>query len=171
MIKTESNSILKPISTDVKIDNLRYRELRDDFVFNWDIVDTVTENDGYQDNRKVKVGFFDSDDDGVVDNPELFDIFIEPTVSVATKYVFFEKYVSTDNNIERFRPYASTNFTITKNEADISLPGTYTDGQLFYFYDASENVIKKYESASNSLVTTTDYIARLGRSEIGRAHV
>tara|TARA_B000000557_G_scaffold264638_1_gene270749 strand:+ start:228 stop:3707 length:3480 start_codon:yes stop_codon:yes gene_type:complete len=132
----------------------------------WQVVDTVTESDGYQDNRKVKVGFFDSDDDGVVDNPELFDIFIEPTVSVATKYVFFEKYVSTDNNIERFRPYASTNFTITKNEADISLPGTYTDGQLFYFYDASENVIKKYESASNSLVTTTDYIARLGRSAI-----
>ena len=29
------------------------------YPINWAIVDTVTENDGYQDNRKVKVGFFD----------------------------------------------------------------------------------------------------------------
>ena len=44
------------------------------------MVDVVTEADGFQDNRKVKVGFFDDDDDGVVDNPELFDIFVEPTL-------------------------------------------------------------------------------------------
>jgi hypothetical protein len=44
----------------------------------WQVVDTVTEADGFQDNRKVKVGFYDDDDDGVVDNPEIFDIFVEP---------------------------------------------------------------------------------------------
>ena len=60
----------------------------------WQVVDTVTEADGFQDNRKVKVGFFDDDDDGVVDNPEIFDIFVEPDTSVSTKFVFFEKYIS-----------------------------------------------------------------------------
>ena len=69
----------------------------------WQVVDVVTEADGFQDNRKVKVGFFDDDDDGVVDNPEIFDIFVEPTLSESTKFVFFEKYTSYDN-IERFRP-------------------------------------------------------------------
>ena len=132
----------------------------------WQVVDTVTEADGFQDNRKIKVGFFDSDDDGVVDNPEIFDIFIEPTVSESTKFVFFEKYTSYDD-IERFRPYAASNFIVTQNETDINLNSTtYTDEQLFYFYDSAEDVIKKYSSTTNTLSTTTDYQARKGRSSI-----
>ena len=124
------------------------------------MVDVVTEADGFQDNRKIKVGFFDADDDGVVDNPELFDIFVEPTVSESTKFVFFEKYISYDN-IERYRPYAASNFVVAENETDINLnTTTYTDEQLFYFYDSAEDVIKKYSSETNTLSTTTDYIAR-----------
>ncbi len=132
----------------------------------WQVVDTVKEADGYQDNRKVKVGFLDDDDDGVVDNPELFTIFIEPDTSESTKFVYFEKYLSYDN-IERYRPYAATNFVATKNEADIDLnTATYDDNQLFYFYDSSEDVIKKYSKTTNTFATTTDYIARKGRSSI-----
>ena len=132
----------------------------------WQVADVITEIDGFQDNRKVKVGFFDDDDDGVVDNPEIFDIIIEPTLSQSTKFVFSEKYISYDN-IERFRPYAATNFVVTAKETDITLnSATYTDGQLFYFYDSSEDVIKKYDSTTNTLSTTTDYRARKGRSSI-----
>ena len=132
----------------------------------WQVVDTVTESDGFQDNRKVKVGFFDDDDDGVVDNPEIFDIIVEPDTAITTKFVFFEKYISYDN-IERFRPYAAANFIVSENESDINLnSSTYTDEQLFYFYDESENVVKKYSSTTNTLSTTTDYIARRGRSSL-----
>tara|TARA_A100001011_G_scaffold195208_1_gene203600 strand:+ start:7568 stop:11056 length:3489 start_codon:yes stop_codon:yes gene_type:complete len=132
----------------------------------WQVVDTVSESDGFQDNRKVKVGFFDQDDDGVVDNPELFDIIVEPTLSVSTKFVFFEKYISYDN-IERFRPYAATNFVVSEKEADITLSSsTYSNNQLFYFYSSDEDVIKKYDSTTNTLTTTTDYIARRGRSSL-----
>jgi hypothetical protein len=132
----------------------------------WQVVDVVTEADGFQDNRKVKVGFYDDDDDGVVDNPELFDIYVEPTLSESTKFVFFEKYTSYDA-IERFRPYASTNFVVAEKETDINLnTSTYTDGQLFYFYDSAEDIIKTYSSTTNTLTTTTDYVARKGRSSI-----
>jgi len=132
----------------------------------WEVVDTVTEADGFNDNRKVKVGFFDVDDDNVVDNPELFEIYVEPTLLESTKFVFFEKYTSYDN-IERFRPYDSTNFVVTQNESDINLnTASYDDNQLFYFYDSAEDVIKKYSSDTNTLSTTTDYQARRGRSSI-----
>ena len=132
----------------------------------WQVVDTVTESDGFQDNRKVQVGFFDDDDDGVVDNPEIFDIIVEPTLSESTKFVFFEKYISYDN-IERFRPYAATNFVVSEKEADITLSSaTYSDNQLFYFYAADEDVIKKYDATTNTLSTNTDYIARRGRSSL-----
>jgi len=136
------------------------------YPINWQVVDTVTEADGYQDNRKVKVGFYDDDDDGVVDNPDIFDIIVEPDITPTTKFVFFEKYISY-NNIARYKPYASTNFVVSQNEADITLSSaTYSNGQLFYFYDGSEDVIKKYDSTTNTLSTTTDYIARRGRNTI-----
>jgi hypothetical protein len=82
------------------------------YPISWQVVDTVTESDGYQDNRKVEMGFYDDDDDGVVDNPEIFDIIVEPDTNVTTKFVFFEKYNSY-NNIERYRPYAASNFIVT----------------------------------------------------------
>ena len=131
----------------------------------WQVVDTVTESDGYQDNRKVEIGFYDNDDDGVADNPEIFDIIVEPDTNVTTKFVFFEKYNSY-NNIQRYRPYSASNFVVTQRESDITLPGAYTNGQLFYFYDTAENVIKQYNSSTVSLTTSTDYIARRGRSSI-----
>ena len=136
------------------------------YPISWQVVDTVTEADGFQDNRKIKVGFFDNDDDGVVDNPEIFDIVVEPTTTPSTKFVFFEKYTSYDN-IQRFRPYAATNFVVAENETDINLTtGNYDDEQLFYFYDSAEDVIKKYDSTTNTLSTSTDYQARRGRSSI-----
>ncbi len=136
------------------------------YPINWQVVDTVTEADGYQDNRKVKVGFFDDDDDGVVDNPEIFDIYVEPTLSESTKFVFFEKYSSYDK-IERYRPYAASNFVVSEKESDIDLnTTTYTDGQLFYFYAADEDVIKSYSTTTNSFTTSTDYLARKGRGSI-----
>jgi hypothetical protein len=132
----------------------------------WQVVDTVIETDGFQDNRKVKVGFYDDDDDGIVDNPEIFDIIVEPTLSESTKFVFFEKYLSYDS-IERYRPYSATNFVVTQNESDINLnTTTYTNGQLFYFYDTTEDVIKQYSSTTNTLTATTDYLARKGRESI-----
>ena len=130
----------------------------------WQVVGTVVEADGFQDNRKVKIGFYDDDDDGVVDNPDIFNIVVEPDTSIASKFVFFEKYISYDT-IERYRPYAATNFVVTENEADITLTA-YTDGQLFYFYDSAEDVIKKYSATTNTLITTTDYQAKRGRGSI-----
>jgi len=136
------------------------------YPISWQVVDTVTETDGFQDNRKVKVGFFDADDDGVVDNPEIFDIVVEPTLSESLKFVFSEKYTSYDQ-IERYRPYSATNFIVSEKENDINLnTSAYTDKQLFYFYAADEDVVKIYSLTTNTLSTTTDYIARRGRSSL-----
>ena len=135
------------------------------YPIDWQVVDTVEELDGYQDNRKVKVGFYDDDDDGVVDNPDIFDIIVEPDLNVTTKFVFFEKYISYDN-IERYRPIAATNFIVTENESSITLPGDYTNGQLFYFYSATENVIKQYDSSTVTLATNSNYYARKGRGSM-----
>ena len=131
----------------------------------WEVVDTIEESDGYKDNRKVKIGFADTDDDGIVDNPELFEIAVAPDTNPTTKFAFLEKYTSYDN-VVRYRPIASTNFEVFKNESEVSLPGSYTDGQIFYFYDQAENVFKTFSTTTSTLTTTTDYLAYPGRSTI-----
>ena len=42
----------------------------------------------------------------------------------------------------------------------------YDDNQLFYFYDQTENIVKKYSKTTNTLSTSTDYVAYRGRSSI-----
>ena len=133
------------------------------YPIDWQVVGVVQESDGYQDNRKIKVGFFDGDDDGVVDNPEIFDIIVDPNTNVTTKFVFFEKYNSYDN-IQRYRPHEATNYVLAATESSITLPGNYPDEQLFYFY--GDDVVKIYDKASITLTTTTDYYARKGRANI-----
>jgi len=160
-----SGSTVKDVIRILKCNTITSTGLGLNYTIDWQIVDTVEENDGYQDNRKVKVGFYDGDDDGVVDNPDIFDIFVEPDTNVTAKFVFFEKYIGY-NNIERWRPYSASNFVVTENESDIVLPGNYTDGQLFYFYGESENIIKKFDADNVVLNTTTDYKAHRGRSDI-----
>ena len=42
---------------------------------------------GYINSKKIEVSFFDSDDDGVVDDPDVFDHVIAPATNTNTKYI------------------------------------------------------------------------------------
>ena len=53
----------------------------------WQITKEYRDAEGYVNSKKVEVGFFDSDSDGVVDNPDLFPDFVAPDVDVNTKFV------------------------------------------------------------------------------------
>jgi hypothetical protein len=147
--KPDSNS---PLSTD----------------YPWQIVGNVTQNNGYSSTKVVQVSFFDSNDDGIPNNPDAFDIIVNPPVLTNdsltnNNFVFFEKYI-TDNYTEDFRYVSNDNnmFLIFASQHHISNLGQYTDGQLFYFY--SSDIIKKYDAASSRLVVTQSYFAAAGRT-------
>ena len=131
----------------------------------FEIIGTTAEEDGYASSRTIKLSFADSDDDGIVDNPESFNIIVDPSITNADRFVFFEKYL-TESYIEDYRYVANTNnkFIILEKEADISPLSEYTDGQLFYFY--STDLVKKLNKAQAKLIITTDYYANEGRKDI-----
>ncbi|HAI42391.1 MAG TPA: hypothetical protein DCM40_31925, partial [Maribacter sp.] len=60
------------------------------FDYKWQIVKNIMGADGYSDTRKLQVGLFDGDDDGVVDNPDLFKLIVSPTTDISEKYVYFQ---------------------------------------------------------------------------------
>ncbi len=60
--------------------------------FDWEIASDYRDENGYVDTKKVEVVFYDSDDDGVIDNPDIFtDIVNDAT------YVFTKKTIINNN--------------------------------------------------------------------------
>lgn len=130
----------------------------------WQIYDTVLETDGVEDSRKVKVTFFDSDDDGVVDNPDQFTTIVDPTVNPTTKNIFFELYLDADF-LERYRPIPTSTVNASFASAgDEGALSQYLDGQIFYF--TTDKTFGVYSEEDVLVTISTEYKAYIGRNDI-----
>jgi hypothetical protein len=131
--------------------------------YNFEITGNAVDLDGYNDTRKMKIGFLDTDDDGALDDPDSFTSVVNPNQNPTEKYIFFKKNVG--NGFNQY-DYTTDNFVVRERESEIGSPSDYENGQLFYFYHEEENVVKQYNSTTGLLEATTDYIARLGRADL-----
>lgn len=132
--------------------------------FTWSISDAYRDKDGYVDSKKIQVQFFDQDDDGVIDNPDLFDEIVAPTVNPSHKYIFQEKYLTSDG-VEDFKYFDNSKYfiIIKQNEAAIGSWSSYANpNQIFYLVD--EGVFKQINKTNNSITLTGNYKAFVGRS-------
>ena len=130
--------------------------------YDWQIVDNVTGDDGYNDTRKIKVGFFDSDDDGVVDNPDLFTTIVDPDTNKNDKFVFFQSV--TVEGFDQLNVVDQTDFLVVEQESDIDDFSVYPDNQLFYFW--GNNTFKQYDATTDTTTTVTGYTAKPGRQDL-----
>jgi hypothetical protein len=131
-----------------------------DFV--WNISDAYRDKEGYVDTRKIQVQFFDLDDDGVIDDPDLFEKLVEPNVNSQQKIVFQQRYTTSDG-VEDFRYFDNINSTvkIVTNESAI-VYSREVDGQVFYLFE--EGVFKTLNKSRNNTTINTNYKAFVGRS-------
>ena len=81
---------------------------------NWEIVNTFRNADGYINSKKVEVSFFDLNDDGSIDDPDIFDVVVAPLTNTSTKYIFLKKE-SSDQGFSKYNYYnaGSTIKTVT----------------------------------------------------------
>ena len=134
--------------------------------FTWEIVEEYRDTEGYIDSKKIQVSFFDNDDDGVVDNPEIFEDVVNPVnVDDEYKYIFQEKY-NTDENLEEFKYVSNNDLNVTfRDNTTQSVSFSFlNDGDLVYYKE--QNIFKKYDSTIDNLVLTTDYKAFVGRDNL-----
>jgi hypothetical protein len=125
--------------------------------FDWGIASEYRDAAGYVDSKKVEVTFYDSDDDGVIDNPELFDELVD-----TTNYIFTKKTVL--NNTE-FQNYVDTN---EENIQTINIgesPNMLAENNPI-FYIVADDVFKQLNSTTRSLTELYVYNAYIGRSGI-----
>jgi hypothetical protein len=126
----------------------------------WYVYDSVIQPDGYQDTQKILVTFPDNNNDGIPDDPSLFETVVSPSTNSSSKYVFFKQIVDYNSFINYTVVDTGTIVSTYPSLSAISLnSGLYLDGQVFYAY--SEN---NFYIWANGLITqTSEYIARIGR--------
>ena len=131
----------------------------------WGIEDAYRDSGGYVNSKKVEISFFDSDNDGVVDDPEVFDRIIEPNVNISDKFVIQEKFISTDG-IEDFRFFDNSKgiIRILENASaqSVLVDSVLNDGDIIYLIE--EDVFRRYNKTIKQWALTSDYRAYIGRA-------
>ena len=142
--------------------------------YTWYIYKNITEVDGYENPSKVLVTFPDANNDGFPDNPELFEILVDPDTNTDDKYIYFEDTYTYDNFVKTIpinkNDVVSEYTTLRALELNKSL---YTNGQLFYleptneFYSlAVSGIAEGINVATYTLTKETKYSAKLGRQDL-----
>jgi hypothetical protein len=136
--------------------------------FSWTITDAYRDVEGYLDSRKIQVQFIDLDDDGVVDDPDLFEQIVgeeNSSIPIADKIIFQKKYTTTDG-VEDFNYFANdtAEIIVVQNEAAISPYSSRLEGQIFYLID--EGIFRKLNKVLNNTTINTNYKAYFGRANL-----
>lgn len=130
--------------------------------FDWQIVEEYIGSDGYIDTKKISISFTDSDEDGVVDDPEIFRNLVEPTVNPLTKYVFQKRQVSLDGMVDYY--YIKNNGLILPYPTENEVPTSLDDGQLVYI--VRDNLVKRFNKQSVTFTLNNDYKGYFGRDDL-----
>ena len=130
----------------------------------FEVADVIKFDDGYESTKEIRLGFRDSDTDGVIDNPESFVNVVGEDLDL--KFLFFkaekDEYGTTIYNLV---DTTVTPILVIEKESLVNV-NDYNDGQLIYFYDSAENRVKRVDRTTNTLVLESTYRANIGRNNI-----
>ena len=151
----------------VNLDSTGTSALKNDYTF--EITDTIKFSDGYESAAEIKLAFSDSDDDGVIDDPEAFLRVVGSDLDL--KYLFFKRVTDeVGNEIYELVDTTKTPIKVFQKESLITSFTTWPDGTLIsngdlvYFWDSNEDRVKRVDLSTNTLVLESSYKANIGRS-------
>ena len=131
--------------------------------FNWQVVKEYRDADGYIDNKKLEVGFFDSDDDGVVDDPDIFTHIVAPLTSPTTKYIFAKKYTRNGTEVFDYVDAEVENIVVPLLGEPAAL-SSYANGTIIYNW--KKDIFLTVDIPNNRFVLNTNYKVYNGRDKI-----
>ena len=126
-----------------------------------EIYDTVKYVDGYRDDTRVKVTHGDKDNDGIPDNPEVFDV-----IADSEEKVYFEKYIDYDN-FERYR-YFDSNKVVSRytDVATLNLEGRYAHPLGTVFEVNNDFYELTLVNNKRTIVASNNYQCYVGRDKL-----
>jgi hypothetical protein len=162
---TRTNTVVKD---KIKILNINTQpDSTSPFTFDrdWEITEEFKGLDGYVDTKKIQITFSDTDDDSIVDDPNLFEDIVDPITDPLNKYVILERYeVQTGQEDYRWVSNSAQTVLILNSESDLSALSLYTNGQYFYFVDT--DTVKQLNTTTAELTVSLDYKVYVGRQNL-----
>jgi hypothetical protein len=133
----------------------------------FEVSDTIKFDDGYESTSEIKLSFRDSNDDGVIDNPESFENIVG--LDQDLNFLFFQS--SNDSygtKIKTLLDNSTGLILVRQKEAEIDFTDTvtYPNQQLIYFYDVDESIVKRVNRTTNTLDIDNTYSAAVGRRNL-----
>jgi len=128
----------------------------------WAISKEYRDDIGYVNSKKVEVVFNDVDDDGVVDDPDLFDNIVVPAVNPTEKYVFIKKFTEYDTEYWKWVNQDSENILVVQAERSTSV---ITPGNPIYYVIDTDSFYQ-VDTANRTRTKIYDYRAYVGRNDI-----
>ena len=151
---------IKVLSINKKFNNAD--SLINDYEFEVD--DTIKFDDGYESSKEIKIAFADKDSDGVVDDPQSFENIVG--LDLDLQFLYFKSEIDTYGSlVYNLLDNTVANIVAIERESQVNI-NNYEDGQLIYFYDVNENVIKSVNKTTNTLDLEPDYKAEVGRQNL-----
>jgi hypothetical protein len=132
--------------------------------YSWFVYKNVTDVDGFQDPSRVLVTFSDRNNDGVPDNPELFEFLVNPASNTAEKYVYFQNSFGYNNFVVQ-TPVSNDLVISAYNSLAAIQPQItlYPNGQLFYVPDSDMFYKLTINGSAYNIGELTGYTAKKGR--------
>ena len=131
--------------------------------YNWAVSKEYRDDIGYVNSKKVEVVFFDSDDDGVVDNPQTFDdVVATSSLDLEDRYVFVKKFTEYDTEYYKYVERTSENIEVV--QAYRSINSSKVGDPIYYVVDTDS--FWQVTTASRSVAQIFNYKAYLGRDDI-----
>lgn len=168
---TTKNTVVKDIINILSINTKPESTVPFNYDQKWNIVSEFNGLDGYVDSKKLVVTFADSDNNGVVDNPELFVDIVSPIASTEDqlkyKRIVQEKYLISEGQEDyRYVNNDDNKVVMLKNDSGVgTIPVEYRKhGQYFYFDDTG--VVKKLDLVRSLLTPSLDYKVYPGRNKL-----
>ena len=164
--KTYDGKTGKTVKDQIKVlgvnpDSTMLQPLKQDLRF--EISDTIRFDDGYQSVDKIKIAFFDSDDDGVIDNPDAFEQIVGLDTA-ANNFLFFQEINDEmGNKVKQYIDNTDGHIIPIQKESLVNV-NDYADGDLIYFYNSDEDQVKKVNRTTNTLELQSTYSAHIGRA-------
>ncbi len=135
--------------------------------YTWYIAKNIVENDGYVNQSKVLVTFTDVNADGIPDNPDIFDIIVDPVTEPEKKLVYFRNDLTYDSfTVETPVDMSTVVSDYATQDAIVTNASLYIDGQLFYAYADEKFFMLSVVGSTLTLVEQTNYVAKIGRENL-----
>lgn len=125
----------------------------------WQITQEYRDIQGYVDSKKIEIAQFDSNDDGLMDNPDAFKDLV-----LSNNYIFQKKITSAGVDDFNYVSADLENILVITNDNQIGAYSAYDVDTVFY--NSVTGVFKKLSISTQTLEVTGDYKAHLGRASL-----